>query len=252
MQVKLGYDDPETGAATTTTLTVNSVKGWYEADDFQIFPGIQHRYLSGAVNEQIAGFRRVITIDFGVISTYANQKAILYFLMDPDRTINLPISAPTGLAAGTATSGGSLTNGVTFYWRVTAVDATGETTGATEVNKAITAPNQTVPLTWNAVTGALAYRVYRSLSTGDYTSGTKSISTDATNGLHFIAQTTTNSYTDTGTGGASTYQLPSLQQLSVALANPSGYANEWLEGVQIGKRYVLTLFDQTLRTELVP
>lgn len=97
------------------------------------------------------------------------------------------LSTPTGLAAALA-SGGSLTSGTTYYYKVTAVDsAGGETIASAEVNATPSGGNLTVDLSWTAVTGAVSYNVYRS----------------TTSGGEFLLQgtglpATTNSYADNG------------------------------------------------------
>jgi hypothetical protein len=239
-QVKLTYLDRDISSTISTNINVQAVRGWYDFDDVEIFPGIQNRYLSGAVDEQISGVRRVLTVDFGVVSSFANRKAILYFLLDPARQLNLVMSAPTGLAVNSAV-GGSLSDGVTYYYRVTAVDNVGETTGATEANRTVGVPDLKNALTWNAVSGAVKYRIYRTEVSGDYA------------GSHFLAESSTNAYTDDGTIAlTSTYVLPSLQALTVGLGNPTGYSNSWLDEVELGRRFVINLLDRTLRTALIP
>lgn len=59
----------------------------------------------------------------------------------------------------TATSGGTTTAGVKF-WRVTAINAQGETLASNEVTATLTATGTQV-LTWAAISGATGYRVYR-------------------------------------------------------------------------------------------
>lgn len=77
------------------------------------------------------------------------------------------MSVPGGLAApSTGTAGGSLATN-TYFYKVTALDGgLNETTPSAEVSKAVTGPNGTVTLTWNAVAGAVRYRVYRGTSAG--------------------------------------------------------------------------------------
>ncbi|HEY5614410.1 MAG TPA: hypothetical protein VIL52_00175 [Bacteroidota bacterium] len=85
--VTLKYNHPTSGA-TERTLAVNAVRTIDDPDEFELFPGIQHQYLNGALEEQIKGFRRVITIDFGVLQNIFDRFAVLYFLLDPERTID--------------------------------------------------------------------------------------------------------------------------------------------------------------------
>ncbi|HEY4611502.1 MAG TPA: hypothetical protein VII11_00795 [Bacteroidota bacterium] len=133
--VTLKFNHPVSGA-TSTTIAVNAVRAVSEPDEFELFPGIQHHYLDGVVEEQTKGFRRVITVDFGVIQNPAQRMYLLYFLLDSARAID---------------------------------------------------------------------------------------------------------YDD----GAGNEEL----DIAVALDNPSGYANEWLDDVQFGKRYVLRLRERSVRQQ---
>lgn len=245
--VKLTYDDPETGSPTSTTFANILVsRGWYDVDEMEL-QIIQHRHLGGNLSEQSSGgMRRIITLDFGVVDTFAKRKAILYFCLDTDRQINLVIAAPGNFAVATPIAGGSLVEDEYFY-RVTAVDDVGETVGSTEdsgttgVAGGGGAGDLTLPLSWDAVSGATKYRIYRGTVTETY------------GGVHFLAETTSTSYNDTGAVAlTSTYQLPSLQALSVAREDFQQLMSEWFDNYQEAKRFVLRLFDATMRTELIP
>lgn len=239
--VKLTYDNPELGGASesTTFTKVLATKGWYEPDEFEIF-GLQHRHLSGSISEQTAGIRRVITLDFGVVLTFEQRKAIVYFLLDTDRQIDLAIALPTGFSA-TPAAGGSLP-ATTHYYRVTTIDDIGETTGAVEDPAVNAAANLQNSLAWNAMAGATGYRIYRTTVSGDYSGE-----------VHFLAEVTTNSYTDTGAVALSSlHTLPTVQALSVAMEDLSGLHAEWLNNYQHAKRFVLRVLDKTLRTQLIP
>lgn len=74
--------------------------------------------------------------------------------------------APTGTPGSDA---GSIAEG-TYYYVVVAVDETGETLKGTESSAVVVAsPNNQVDLAWTAVTGATGYKVYRTTSSGTYT-----------------------------------------------------------------------------------
>ena len=85
--VTLKYNHPTSGA-TERILAVSAVRTIDDPDEFELFPGIQHQYLNGALEEQIKGFRRAIMIDFGVLQNPVHRFAILYFLLDPERQID--------------------------------------------------------------------------------------------------------------------------------------------------------------------
>lgn len=241
--VKLTYADPETGSTANTQFdNVLISRGWYDVDEIQIHPGIQNAYLSGNKDEQIAGFRRIITLDMGVVTDFAKRKAILYFTIDPARIINLILSAPTNPLAGVPIAGGSLANSTTYYWKITGVDSIGETTGSAEVNVTIgVGANRTEPLSWDSMAGATSYRIYRSTTSGSYS------------GAHYLTEVTTNSYNDDGSITlTSTHQLPTVQALTVALENFQELKNEWLDGYENAKKFVLRVSDAKLRTTLIP
>ena len=74
-----------------------------------------------------------------------------------------PVSPPQNVVA-TAQTGGSLAAG-TYYYEVTAVTSSGETVASAETGPTTAdSTNKTVSLTWDAVAGALSYRIYRGTS----------------------------------------------------------------------------------------
>ena len=92
-------------------------------------------------------------------------------------TFQAPVSPPQNVTA-TAQSGGTLAAN-TYYYVVTAVTSGGETLASSEQSAIADSTNGTVALTWNAVAGALSYKVYRGTGTtgnehGYFTSGTAS------------------------------------------------------------------------------
>lgn len=241
--VKLTYTDPEIGSTANTTFTgVLAVKGWYEPDEFEII-AFQHRHLDGSMSEQSTGkMRRIITLDFGVVDTFAKRKAILYFLMDPARQINLVMSAPANFTATPNLIGLPGLPADTYYYRVTAVDDVGETIGATEDSAVVDGINDTnVDLEWDAVTGATSYRIYRSDTSGDY------------DGVHFLKEVTSSPTADPGAVSlTSTYQLPSVQALTVVSENFQGLVAEWLNGYKNAQSFRIRVMDASVRSELIP
>lgn len=122
--------------------------------------------------------------DSGVSSTAAPVTNVAITAPSSEFTVTSQLSPPGALTIS-ATSGGTLASG-TYYYKVTSVNAAGETTGSAEVSIAVTGPNGAVSLSWAAVTGAASYKVYRGTSA-------------AGENTYFAAAS--NSYTDTGTAG---------------------------------------------------
>jgi hypothetical protein len=84
------------------------------------------------------------------------------------------MTSPTISAHSSANSGGTLSYNTTYYYEITAVDATGgETTPSAQVTQATAASpatnTYTITLTWAPITGAAAYHIYRSTTSGTYT-----------------------------------------------------------------------------------
>jgi hypothetical protein len=74
---------------------------------------------------------------------------------------------PPPVQAATVPSGvgGTLATG-TYRYTITAVNALGETIRSNEQSAAVTGPTGSVALSWAAVTGATAYRIYRTAAGG--------------------------------------------------------------------------------------
>lgn len=93
------------------------------------------------------------------------------------------LTAPTLTKGTTATTGGTLPAGAT-YWTVTAVAIGGESIASNEITATLTGATSTQILTWTTVTAAASYNVYRGVTAG------------AENVL--VANVTGLTYTDTG------------------------------------------------------
>ena len=117
------------------------------------------------------------------------------------------LPTPTGVTAGMATSGGSLTAG-TYYYTVSATGPDGgETVPATVASSSTTAGrNLTIPLSWTGVAGAASYNVYRCQTSCVYSDGRIENSGNWRQIARLISRTSLN---DTGLGG--TQQPPSTQ-----------------------------------------
>lgn len=91
----------------------------------------------------------------------------------PPRCVNI---APSLFGAGT------------FYYKITALTAAGETIPSTEANVTVTSDITQILLSWPAVAGAVSYNVYRG---------------SASNGENVFYNTVSNSYTDENLPGTS-------------------------------------------------
>jgi hypothetical protein len=120
------------------------------------------------------------------------------------------IPAPTLTLGAPSSTGGTLAAN-TWYWKVTAKSAGGETLGSNEVTVTTTGTTSSQPLSWTAPSGAASYNIYRGTVAG------------AENVL--VANVTTTSYTDSGSAGTaavlptvSTYAIPITVYLSIVAA----------------------------------
>ncbi|UMX47940.1 MAG: NYN domain-containing protein [Candidatus Nealsonbacteria bacterium DGGOD1a] len=83
----------------------------------------------------------------------------------------LDISSAGTPAATTATSGGSCADSTAYYYKVTAVNDNGETTGTAQFTVTTGASGSNINLNtiaWSTVTGATGYKIYRSTENNDW------------------------------------------------------------------------------------
>jgi peptidoglycan/xylan/chitin deacetylase (PgdA/CDA1 family) len=97
-----------------------------------------------------------------MISAFADGDQKLVSVQDPvvpRPTLNSAVGSPLG---GTLSA-------ATYFYRLTATSATGETTPSGEISASTSGPNGSVTLRWSAATGATGYRIYRSTAAGSET-----------------------------------------------------------------------------------
>ena len=82
-------------------------------------------------------------------------------------TISKPFAVTATL--GAAGDGGIWVQAGQYYWKITATNAAGETIASLEVTANVDVTTKKVTLTWDQVTGATGYKVYRSTVSGSYT-----------------------------------------------------------------------------------
>ena len=110
----------------------------------------------------------------------------------PNGNVTMALSPPAAAPGATpSTTGGSLAT-ATYYYKISALNASGESVGSAEASAAVTGPTGSVALTWSAVTGATSYRVYRGTAAG----------------VQNVYYATANVTTYTDTGAASTAGSP--------------------------------------------
>ena len=108
--------------------------------------------------------------------------------------VNPSLAAPVLTKGATNTSGGTFAAG-TYYWKLTAINANGETLGSNEVSATLVL-NGTQVLNWTAVPGATGYKLYRGTAAGAENKLTATLGTVTT-------------YTATG-GAGTTATVPSV------------------------------------------
>lgn len=75
------------------------------------------------------------------------------------------IGTPVLTLGTTSTTGGTLPAGATF-WKLTAINAAGETVGSNEVTATLTGSTSSQPLSWPAITGSTGFKLYRGTVAG--------------------------------------------------------------------------------------
>lgn len=176
-----------------------------------------------------------ISVTTGVSAAAMGQAGI--FRDDVLSGFNL---APPVQAALATAAGGSLA-AATYYYKVTAVDAKGKESLASNEQNIVTALNNKNTVTWAVVPGAVSYRVYRGTAAG------------AENVVFLVPGGATVSLVDTGalTTGASAATDPPIQarppikqgSVTVQLVNGSGAATDPAQGEIL--RFTFTFVDTT-------
>jgi hypothetical protein len=136
-------------------------------------------------------------LQFGPVTADMNPAAAYAFLTESS-TGNV-ISVPA-LTLGSASAGGTFAAG-TYYWKITAINARGETIGSNEVSATLTLNQQQV-LNWGAISGATGYKVYRGTATGAQDRLVTTLGTVTT-------------YTDTGSAGTPGATVPTANTAAV-------------------------------------
>ncbi|AOZ65117.1 major tail protein [Arthrobacter phage Greenhouse] len=140
------------------------------------------------------------------------------------------LNAPVLTKGATATTGGTLAAGPTF-WRITAINANGETLASNEISSTLTGSTSTQVMTWGAVAGATGYKVYR----GTFSGGQDRLVTT-------LGAVTT--YTDTGAAGSAS-SVPATNSTGnglmhkVQLNGQDMPVNTWVFRIKDGPRKLM-------------
>lgn len=150
------------------------------------------------------------------------------------------LAAPLNLVTTARTTGGTFAAG-TYFYKVTATNTAGETTGSVEAS-AVVVLNGSVVLNWDVVPGASGYKVYRSATTGTENVSPALVGT--------VTSATTPTYTDTG-AAASAGAVPaanntnSITAACVALGLTGGSVSNVVMG---GNRLAGGLYGVNVKT----
>lgn len=135
---------------------------------------------------------------------------------------NSPIDNPSNL---TATRGGGLSSGsFNLYYRVVALNEVGFTAGSNEANVTVNKQRDTwatetekIDLSWDAVSGATRYEIYIA---------------DESGALIYLADSTTNSYADTGAAQVNPYrEIPDVNTTGGPILGRLSLSNGRIWGV---------------------
>ena len=82
--VTLQYND--SGTDYTRDYDAISLRGFDDPDEFRIVM-VQHEHLDGSITEDIQGFVRIATVDFGVLQDREDKQFLSRFLLSDERVI---------------------------------------------------------------------------------------------------------------------------------------------------------------------
>lgn len=135
----------------------------------------------------------------------------------------------------------TVTNGTTYYYRVTAVNGGSESAPTAQLaatpqllvtpSVSATAGNTQVVVTWNIINGAASYDVYRSTTAGSQGTKVGSVQQPGANPV---------SYTDTGLANGTTYYYQVVAIAAMGMSAPSTqpratpYVTRWAQALSAG------------------
>jgi fibronectin-binding autotransporter adhesin len=224
-----------TASATTGTTTVNignssNATGSTSTNVYAGTTGITLQSAGGASNNGV--LVKSVSNTAAALQVQNSSSAVLLTADTTNMRLGVDVTyaimtVPSGLASSPI-AGGSLTAGA-YKYEVTAIDsAGGETTVSNEVTGTTAGANLTNSLTWNAVTGASGYKVYRTVISGG--TGTET----------YLTTVLANSYKDTGaiTLGAATAPGSNTAYVSTNITNNNLQLSVGGNGTPTGQVYV--------------
>ncbi len=120
------------------------------------------------------------------------------------------LATPVNSSFSTSTTGGTLAAG-TYYYRITATNAWGETLASTETSRVTTGATSTVTVNWVPIPGATGYKIYGRGTGAEQLLTTGTITAPVANagGSNLI------SFVDDGSGAASGAGVPAVNDTGV-------------------------------------
>ncbi|GGH93724.1 hypothetical protein ACFFGR_09135 [Arthrobacter liuii] len=181
---------PTLAAPTTSTTggTLAAATYYYVATTTTAFGETAK---SAEVSQVTTGTTSTVTLSWAAITGSTGTKIYRGTAAGAENVLVATVTGTswtdTGAAGTTATPPTAATSSAVF-WKVSAKNTAGETLPSSEVTATV-AGNQSAPLSWGAVTGAVSYNVFRGTSAG--------------NENILVANVTGTSYSDLGNVGTS-------------------------------------------------
>jgi len=151
----------------------------------------------------------------GESSLFVKQNITAYGGILSLRQLNI---SEAGMPTATTAAGGSCVGSTGYYYKVTAINGNGETTGTAQFTVTTGAVDSLNIIAWSAVTGATGYKIYRSTENNDWDGDVNDWWVD---GKVVAAPTTT--YDDDCIGDIESFAPPAANTTGGKLAiNPAG------------------------------
>jgi len=165
--------------------------------------------------------RVLVNVQELIQAIVGNDGATMVFMASEPTTL----SSPWGFAGSATAPGSGGTFGAigTYGFKITALNAAGESGPSSEITVAITATTQTIVLTWVQTPGATGYKIFRTATPGTYTTPTL---------LTTIGAGATVTFTDTG--GAVSAGVPATTNTTAGWALTATLSGAGAGGVWAG------------------